>query len=377
LNRTGEVQLSGPKRLRSVDIFRGITIAGMILVNNQGSPHNIYYHLRHARWNQWSLADLVFPFFLFIVGVAVPFSFGNRLSHGESRKKLYIRIIIRTTILFGFGLFINSFPFFSVSDIRIPGVLQRIALCYFFSSLIVLKLRIRGQAATAAVLLIIYWVLMKFVPVPGYGAGMLTREGNLAAYIDNLLMHGHTLEPTWDPEGLLSTIPAISTTLFGVLVGHLLCSSGNYMKKTTLLLISGIAGFTAGLIMDIWFPINKNLWSPSYVVFTAGIASICLGVCYWLVELKGYQRWGLPFVIYGTNAIVVYVLSSLAERLIYVWTLTQPDGSSINLQTYIFKKLFAPWASPANASLFYALTHVLIWLGFAAILYRKRIFIKI
>jgi len=366
--------MQSTERLISLDVFRGITIAGMIIVNNSGSM-DIYPFLTHGRWNQWTLADLVFPFFLFIVGVVIPFSFSNRLTHNDNRNKLYLHIIKRTIILFGLGLFINSFPYPSIG--RIPGVLQRIALCYFFASIVVLNTSKRGQAITAIILLALYWTVMKLVPVPGYGAVMLTKQVNLAYYVDNLLMHGHMLEPTMDPEGLLSTVPAISTTLFGVMAGHLLNSSKNLTKKTILLLIMGGAGIIAGLIMDIWFPINKNLWSPSYTVFTAGIALCCLSVCYWFVDVKGYRRWGQPFVIYGTNAIAVYVLSSLLARSLYLLTLTQPDGSKIRLSTYIFERLFASWASPFNASLFYALTYALIWFGFAAILYKKRIFIKL
>ncbi len=359
------------KRLYSVDVFRGITIAGMILVNNPGS-WDIYPVLKHGRWNQWTPTDLVFPFFLFIVGVVIPFSIANRINTTNSKDKLFLHIMKRAIILFGLGLFINSFPYFSLS--RIPGVLQRIALCYFFATIITLKMRMRGQAITAIILLSLYWALMELVPVPGYGAGVLTKQGNLAFYIDNLLMYGRLLEPTWDPEGLLSTIPAISTTLFGVLAGHLLISSRSPAKKTMLLLIMGSTGIIAGLIMAIWFPINKNLWSPSYTVFTAGIASCCLGVCCWFIDIKGYQRISMPFVVYGKNAVIVYVLSSICSRAIYLWT---PFGSEINLKTHIFNKLFISWASPFNASLLYALTHVIIWLGFAAILYRKKIFIKI
>lgn len=363
-----------PKRLLSLDVFRGITIVGMILVNTQGSM-DIYPFLRHGRWNHWSSADLVFPFFLFIVGVVIPFSITNRLSHSEGRNKLYIHIIKRTIILFGLGLVVNNFPYLSLG--RIPGVLQRIALCYFFSSIAVIKTSVRGQTIIAIILLSLYWALMKLIPVPGYGAGVITPQVNLAYYIDNLLMHGRMLEPTMDPEGLLSTVPAIATTLFGVLAGHLLISSKNSAKKAALLLIMGGVGIVAGLIIDIWFPINKNLWSPSYTVFTAGIAYCCLSVCYWLIDVRGYRRWCIPFVIYGTNAITVYVLSSILARSLYLLTLSQPDGSKIRLSTYIFERLFASWASPFNASLFYALTHVLIWLVFAAILYKKKIFIKI
>ncbi|RJO60620.1 DUF5009 domain-containing protein [candidate division WS5 bacterium] len=361
-------------RLISIDVFRGITIAGMIIVNNPGSM-DIYPFLTHGRWNQWTLTDLVFPFFLFIVGAVIPFSLASRQSSFTERRKLYLHIVKRTILLFGLGLVINSFPYFYLS--RIPGVLQRIALCYFFATITTVRLRARGVAVTAVVLLLLYWLLMKLVPVPGYGAGVLTRQGNLAFYIDNLLMHGHLLEPSWDPEGLLSTIPAISTTLIGVLSGHLLRSQMGHRDKVVLLLMFGIGGIAAGLIMDIWFPINKNLWSPSYAVFTAGIALCCLSICYWLIDAKGHQRWCFPFMIYGTNAISVYVLSSIVARAIYLKALNLSDGSVVGLKDYIFNKFFASWASPFNASLFYALTYALIWLGFAWFLYRKKIIIKI
>ncbi|MBI4707198.1 MAG: DUF5009 domain-containing protein [Candidatus Omnitrophica bacterium] len=365
------IQAPYQNRLRSVDVFRGITIAGMIIVNNPGSM-NIYPFLTHGRWNQWTLTDLVFPFFIFIVGVVIPFSVSSRLSHNVKMNSMYFQIIKRTLILFGLGLFITNFPYISLS--RIPGVLQRIALCYFFASIIVLKTSVKGQAVSAIILLAFYWMLMTLVPVPGYGAGVLTRQGNLAFYVDDLLMHGRLLEPAWDPEGLLSTIPAVSTALFGVLTGQLLRSQINYARKAALLLGCGIIGIVSGLIMNIWFPINKNLWSPSYAVFTAGIALCCLYVCYWFIDVKGCKRWSVPFGIFGTNALAVYVLSSAFARLIYLWT---PYGSEISLKTHIFEKLFASWASPLNASLFYALAYALIWLGVAAVLYRKKIIIKI
>ncbi|MBI4707967.1 MAG: DUF5009 domain-containing protein [Candidatus Omnitrophica bacterium] len=361
------------KRLLSIDVFRGITLFGMLLVNNQGSL-DIYPFLEHARWNEWSFADLVFPFFLFIVGVVMPFSFSNRLSHDNSRNRLYLQLVKRTVILFGLGLFINSFPYLGLS--RIPGVLQRIALCYFFSSLVVLKTSVRGQGVVAIILLAIYWVLMKAMPVPDVSS-VLTAEMNLGAYIDRFIFRDHMMEPTWDPEGLLSTVPAISTTLFGVLAGHLLRSSKSPTQKTTMLLISGAGGIVVGKIMDIWFPINKILWSPAYTVFTAGIASICLGLCYWLVEVKGYRRWSVPFVIYGVNAIAVYAFSSVLANALYRLSFTASDGSKIRLRSYIFDNFYASWAGPGHASFFYALTHALIWLGFAAVLFRKKIFIKI
>jgi predicted acyltransferase len=364
-------------RLASLDILRGFAIAGMILVNFQSGFEDIYYQLRHAGWNGCTVADLVFPFFLFIVGVVIPFSFMNRSKQGHNETKLFLHIIKRTIIIFSLGLIINGFPHFSLSTLRIPGVLQRIALCYFFASITVIKMQIRGQAVVAATLLILYWILMKLVPVPGYGAGVLSIEGNLAAYIDNLLLHGHLLEPTWDPEGILSTIPAVSTTLLGVLTGHLMISSKTPKRKLLSILVLSCLYVITGLIIDIWFPINKWLWSSSYAVFSAGIACGSLGLCYWLVDLKGYYRWSIPFVIYGTNSIMIYVFSSIFDRFTHVWKINLMNGSEIKLKTYIFEKYFATWSSSVNASLFYSLTCVIIFFGIMSIFYRKKIIIKI
>jgi predicted acyltransferase len=365
-----------PKRILSIDAFRGIAITGMILVNAQGNFPSVYSQFRHTKWNGLTVADLVFPFFLFIMGVVIPLSLSKRLERGDSKSRIYLHIMKRSIIIFGLGLFLNAFPYLSLS-IRIPGILQRIATCYFFTALIVMKMNIRWQTFIALILLVIYWLVMKFIPVPGYGAGILTKEGNLAAYVDRLIMYGHIMESTWDPEGLLSTIPAISTTLLGVLVGHLLKSSKTHMIKMTLLLIYGGVCVVGGLIIDKWFPINKWLWSSSYALVTAGIAAICLGLCYWLIDVKGYRRWSFPFVIYGTNAIAVYVLSSMVERITKIVKLTLPDGSTKQLQFFIYEKFFVPWTSPVNASFLYGITYILIWLGFAAILYHRKIFIKI
>jgi predicted acyltransferase len=345
----------------------------MIVVENPGTWNAIYSPLRHAGWHGWTLADLVFPFFLFIVGVAMTFSFIKRLACGNNKKKLYLKVFRRTLILFGLGLFLNAFPFFSLSSIRIPGVLQRIALCYFFTSIVILEMRIKWQAITAALLCVLYWAMLKLVPVPDYGAGI----GNLVIYIDATLLRGHLLEPSFDPEGLLSTVPAISTTLAGALTGHWLHSFRSPMEKAAGLFVMGNFGIVLGLVMDIWFPINKPLWTSSYVIFTTGMALNCLGMCYWLIDVKGYRRWATPFVIYGVNAITVYIFSNLTSKIMRAWKLTQPDGSEIQMKTYIFEKLFASWANPFNASLFYALTYTLLWLIPMAILYRKKIFIKI
>jgi predicted acyltransferase len=378
-----EYRVSPPKpvakveRMVSLDVFRGLTIAGMILVNNPGSWSHVYPPLAHAEWHGWTPTDLIFPFFLFIVGVAITLSLEPRLERGDDRAEMLAKIIRRTLILFALGLFLSGFPYYKLSTIRIPGVLQRIALCYCFASLIFLRTKVVGQVVATALLLIAYWLLMTLVPVPGFGAGVLDTEGNLAAYVDNLLLHGHLWKPTWDPEGILSTIPAIATTLLGILTGHWLRSERTLGEKVRGLVPAGVAGVVVGLIMDVWFPINKGLWTSSYVVFTAGMAWLVLGGCYWVVDGKGFKRVFAPFVIFGMNPIIVFVLSGVVARLMTLVRLTGPTGKSVTLKAHLYEQYFASWAGPLNGSLFFAVAYVIAWLIPMTVLYRKRIFIKI
>jgi len=378
--RTGSEHSSVPprtERLVSLDVFRGLTIAGMILVNNPGSWSHVYPPLAHAEWHGWTPTDLIFPFFLFIMGVAIPLALGRRLSRGDPRRAIWWRIVRRTLILFALGLFLNGFPHFELSRMRIPGVLQRIALCYLFSSLIVMKMTARGQAIAATLLLAAYWLVMRFVPVPGYGAGVWEKEGNLAAYLDQRLLRGHLYRPTWDPEGILSTIPAIGTTLLGALTAHWLLSSRTAREKTLGLLGAGIVGIALGRVMHLWFPINKNLWTSSYAIFTGGMALLGLAACFWIVEVKGIRRPFLPFLIFGVNPISVFVLSALVTRLMTIVRIARPDGTTISVKGYIYETLFASWAGPWKGSLLFALAYVAFWLAPMALLYRKRLIIKI
>jgi predicted acyltransferase len=365
------------KRLLSLDVFRGITIAAMLLVNNPGTGKFGYRWLQHAEWNGCEPPDVIFPFFLFIVGVSITYSLEKQRSVGASRRAIIIKIIRRSLIIFGIGLLLNLLPYFDWEITRIPGVLQRIALCYLVASLIVLQTGIRGQAVTAALLLVIYWVLIKAVPVPGYGAGVLEPDTNLAAYIDRALMQGHLWHHHWDPEGLLSTIPAVSTTLIGVLAGHWLRAPGSGTRRVIGLLAGGFGGIVLGLVLNIWLPINKALWTSSFVVFTGGAALIGLGLCYWAVDLKDYRRWATPFVVFGTNAILAYALSTAMTKALVLWTVTRADGLEVTLKTYIFEVCFLPLAAHRLASVLYALAFVLLWLALTSILYRRRIFIKI
>jgi predicted acyltransferase len=365
------------ERLLALDAFRGITIAAMILVNNPGTWSDVYAPLQHAAWNGWTPTDLVFPFFLFIVGVAITFSLVPRRRRGDSWPELLAKITRRTLIIFALGIILNGFPYFDWSVLRIPGVLQRIAVCYFFAAILALTLSLRGQAIATVLLLIGYWAAMKLVPIPGHHAGGLGPSSNLAAHIDAWLLHGHLLHRRWDPEGILSTLPAIATTLSGVLTGHWLRSSRAPLERVAGLFVAGNVGLALGVIMDVWLPINKNLWTSSYVLFTSGMALNLLAMCYWLIDVKGYQRWAKPFVIYGTNPIVAYMLSSLMAKVMLLWHVTLANGEHIHLRRYVFDTFFLSLASPIDASLLYAVAYVLFWLGITAILYRKRIFIKI
>ena len=366
-----------PARLVSLDAFRGIAMAGMILVNNPGTWRSVYWPLRHASWNGWTPADLIFPFFLFTVGVAVALSIAPSAERGESRWSLVVKTLRRGLTIFGLGVFLNGFPRFDLSVLRIPGVLQRIALCYVCASIAVLTLRVRGQSLSAAILLLGYWAMMVLVPVPGHASHGLTPEGNLAAYVDNALMHGHLLDDGWDPEGLLSTLPAVGTTLLGVLAGHWLRSARTASRCALGLCVSGGLAVGCGLAIGVWFPINKSLWTSSYAVFTAGVALILFATCYWLIDVKGHRRWAAPFVVYGTNSIVAYVLSTLLAKLLLLWTIGGPRGARIPFQQYLFEAVFLRLARPLNASLLYAVAYVILWLGITGFLYRRRIIIKI
>ncbi len=365
------------ERLVSLDAFRGITIAGMILVNNPGSWSYVYAPLGHAKWHGWTPTDLIFPFFLFIVGVAMSFSLSHPIEDPGARKKLYLKIVRRAVIIYGLGLFMAAYPKFNFSTLRVVGVLPRIAICYFIVAFITLKSTPKGQAGIAAGLLFLYWGLMTLIPVPGYGAGDLSVEGNLAAFIDNKLLHGHMWKETWDPEGLLSTIPAIATTLLGVLTGHLLHSGMDKKEIAGWMFTIGWVAILAGLFWDIVFPINKALWTSSYVVFSAGAALQFLAFCYWLIDVKGHTAWAKPAIIYGMNAITVFFLSGMVVKTMIWIKMEAPDGKLVTLYTWIYQNLFASWAGPMNGSLAFAIANVLFWLGIMAMLYRKRIFIKI
>ncbi len=366
-------------RLESLDVFRGATIAAMILVNNPGTWDAVYAPLRHADWHGWTFTDLIFPFFLWISGVALTLSFAKRVERGDSRRRLFLHTLRRAACIFGLGLLLNGFPYYHLATLRIPGVLQRIAVCYLIAGALFLVTGLRGQVVAMVSLLGVYWALMKAVPVPGYGAGVLDKHGNFAQWIDSLTLSGHMWAntKTWDPEGIVSTLPAIATVLFGILCGHLLRGALTLAEKAAWMFAAGAALIFAGLVMDVWLPINKNLWTSSFAVFMAGMAFTIFGLCYWLIDGRGYRRWAKPFAIYGMNAITVYVMSGLLARGMEMIQWAGAGGKPVSLHVWVFDEIFLKLANPINASLLFAIAHVLVLYLVALLMWRKKWFIRL
>lgn len=431
------------RRLLSLDIFRGITIAGMMLVNNPGSWSSVYPPLLHAEWHGATATDMVFPFFLFIMGVAIPLALTRRKESGSSLRDLYLKIGRRTLLLFGWGLFLAAFPdfgmdndtpagvqtahyllttlflgtvfwretldeeqanyaqwrrwltigiaiavvgmivlgilYYDFSTLRIPGVLQRIALVYGICALLFLRLDGRGLYYVGVGLLLLYWFLMMVVPVPGVGYPNLEPETNLGAWLDNLLLQGHlwSQSKVWDPEGLLSTIPAIGTGIAGVLTGMWLRSPRNDHQKLSAMMSIGAILVFLGLCWDLSFPINKKIWTSSYVLYHSGIALLMLGVIYWLVDILHYKSWIKPFVIFGRNALALYIASGLLTNLLFMIRMTNAAGESQSLYSWIYQNAFDSWLPAMDASLAFALTYVLVMLLLGWLLYRRGIFLKV
>jgi predicted acyltransferase len=368
-NRQTTLTRPDQERLFSLDLFRGLTIAAMIVVNNQSSV-SAYWPLRHAEWNGCTPTDLIFPFFLFIVGVSLVFSTNARLDRGDSRWTLILHAFRRSAMLFVIGLVLNGLAGLPLSTWRIPGVLQRIAIAYCAATLITLFTKTPARLAWIAGLLLGYWALLRFVPVPGYGLPvrdipLLHPDGNLVAYFDRRVMAGHLWEGTRDPEGILSTLPAIATTLFGVLAGEWLRSDRPAIKKLQVMLVWGVVGIIAGLLWSIWFPLNKKLWTSSYAAFTAGCAAVALAACYWATDIKRHRgAWTRPFVIFGTNAIAAYVISELI-------------GGWLGWKGYTFLHGLAWLDSPALISLLHSLLVLMLCFIPIWLLYRRRIFLKV
>jgi len=377
-------------RLSSLDVFRGITIAAMILANMAGVEGDVYVYrpLSHSEWHGCTPTDLIFPCFLFIVGVAMTFSLSKYTAENKPTKAVYLRILRRTAILFILGLVLNGFWnqgvwTFDLSSIRLMGVLQRIALTYLFASLIVLKLPRKSQWLVAGGLLIAYWLTMMYIPVPDYGAGVLTREGNFGAFIDRLIIpkahlyKGDGFNFLGDPEGLFSTIPAIVSVLAGYFTGQWIKDKKQATSQTSMdLVLFGLCCLVIAIIWDVAFPINKKIWTSSYVLFTAGWALMLLAACYELIEVRLIKRWSKPFEMMGLNAIALFVASVF---LIKIAAKTQlgTGETAVSIYNWIYQNIFASWAGNFNGSFLFALVTLLFWYGVAVLMYQKRWFIKV
>jgi predicted acyltransferase len=358
----------------SLDAFRGATMALMVLVNDAGDGAHTYAPLQHAEWNGWTPTDVVFPSFLWAAGLALTLSLGRKLEAGAPRANLFWQALRRAAVLYLLGLIVYAAPAFSFSTQRLMGVLQRIAICYLIGAAIYLASGWRAQILWIGGLLTAYWLMMTLVPVPGFGPGDLSVEGNFAHYIDRVVLGAHNYHSTktWDPEGIVSTLPAIATLLFGVLAGKLLRLEKTLAERTVWLFLAGNLLIAAGLISNIWMPINKKLWTPSFSLFMAGLDFVIFAILLWLVDGCGYRRWVKPLVIMGMNAIAVYMASELLDE-----ALGDIRWGSVSLHAWLYSHLFAPLASPYNASLLWAIAYTLLMFLLAYAMDRKKWYLRI
>jgi predicted acyltransferase len=361
------------KRLVALDVLRGLTIALMIMVNNPGSWSYVYAPLRHSKWNGCTPTDLVFPFFLFIMGVSMWYSF-KKFGNGITKQGLY-KVLKRFVIIFVLGLFLNAFPKFDIENLRILGVLQRIAIAYLFTAILCMVLNYKQLLIVSGLILTGYWGLLYF----GGSVDVYSIDSNIVRKID-LLLFGENhiykgLGMPFDPEGLLSSIPSIATVLLGYFTGRLIEFSDNVNKAIRKLIIFGSIGVLFGLLWNVVLPINKSLWTSSYVIYTGGFALLFLAFLLWIIDVKGIQKWANPFLHFGTNPLFIYMFSE-----VYVLTLVylvKIPGQNINSYDYLYENVFVPIAGNINGSLLFAIVHIILFWFITYILYRKKIFIKI
>ena len=387
INAKPSLTAARPGRLLSLDVLRGVTIAFMILVNNNGNEAQAYWPLKHAGWNGFTPTDLVFPTFLFLVGISTVYSTAARLAQGATRQSLFLHVVRRSIILYLFGLVVNSFPYFHLHTMRFYGVLPRIAICYLIiASLYLISPGWRSKAALAMAALAGYWILMRFVPVPGYGIPthdipLLDRDANLTAWLDRQIFSApHLYERTRDPEGLLSTIPALATAFLGLLTGIWLRTQRTLRARVAGIATAGLSGVLLGSLWNLSFPINKKLWTSSYVLFAGGLSLLLLALCLLIVDLRqktlstsGHSRFLSPVLVFGTNAISAYVFSELLQSIL---TSIHPR-QGINLQQLIYRSMADVIPDQAFASLLYSIAFVAICWVPVSLLYRRSIFIKI
>lgn len=393
----------GRERLLSLDVFRGMTVAGMLLVNNPGDWGNIFPPLEHAKWHGWTPTDLIFPFFLFIVGLTSYLSLSQRRARGDGESAIVRQILRRGALIFLFGLFLAWFPGFwwgaidgnaaptfgdrvlyRLEHLRVMGVLQRIAVAYVIGAMLTLRGSWKQHVAILTTILVGYWVLMTVVPVPGSGLPgwqvLDQPDAVLSAWFDRLVIgtnHLWASAKTWDPEGLLSSLPAVGTMMLGQLAGRWIGTNRPIAERLNGLFAAGALLMVIGLIWHWGFPINKSLWTSSYVVFTAGMAAVTLATCMWLIDVQGIRGWTSFFVIYGTNPMIAFLGSGLMARITgSLWKVHTADGTA-SVSSVVYNGVFTPILEPRVASLAYAVTFVLFWFVILWALWRRKIFLKV
>ncbi|CAM2838238.1 Putative heparan-alpha-glucosaminide N-acetyltransferase [Legionella steigerwaltii] len=363
-------------RILSLDVFRGLTMALMVLVNSLGTRVS-YPILTHADWIGCNLADLVFPAFLFIVGITTVISLKRHIN-SESKAQLYRSILTRTLLLIVIGIFLSVFPKkIDFATMRFYGILQRIAVCYFICSMLYLHTSVRTQVLIFLSILIGYWFLLTQIPFPGSGADQLSMASNWVAYVDSQLFSpGHLFFKNYDPEGFLSTIPAIATTLSGLLTGHFLLTKISKQKKSVILISVGLIFLFLAWIWSYDFPIIKNIWTSTFVLWSSGFSLIVFGLCFFVIDVLGYTKWSTPFKIFGMNALFIFIFHVILLKIQSMFIFPLPNGTSDVLRVAISEYLFGGF-SPENAGLFYAILFLFLNFLVAAFLYRRKIFIKI
>jgi len=376
----------------------------MLLVNNPGSWSAIYTPLEHAPWWGWTPTDVIFPFFLFIVGVTTVLSRDARRARGESDGAIMRQTARRALTIVGLGLLMTGFPYhqfyihlpggavfdsttipLDVSHWRVTGVLQRIGVCYLLGALLTMRTTIRQQVWIAVVLLVGYWLVMTLVPVPGHGIGALVLSdpgASLAAWLDRTVIGPHHMwiggGGIWDPEGILSTVPATATVILGTIAGRWIAAPTPLLERVSTLFAAGALGMMAGLVWNWSFPIGKNLWTSSYVVFTAGMACVCIATCVWLIDVKGWRAWTRPIVPFGLNPIVAFVASGFFSRFIYTLVRVPRGGALVSVQSAVYESVFVPLFSDArDSSLFFAVVYVALFYAILQLMHRRGIIVKI
>jgi predicted acyltransferase len=364
----------------AIDVVRGLAIVGMVLVNHEPPTDSIYPPLVHSLWNGWTVADTIFPLFLFLVGVSIALAMKRPGGEGGAPERgAYWKIGRRSFLLFAIGVALVNFPYYELYKLKLTGVLTHIALCYMVVALIHLHTTWRTQLALIPAIWLVHWALLGFLEVPGFGPGVLTPEGNASRYVDQLLLgsHSNSLQIETDIDGVLVTLSSITTTMIGLLTGKWIKNARDVSTKIAGMFTAGFALFVLGNVWDLALPINKLIWTGSFVALAAGISLQLLAAGYWIMEFWGFRYWARPLQIAGVNALTFYVFAGAVQRVLVYGRVYGEDGAAIRLRYLIYERLFSPWVSSELGALAYALVYLFFCFAFIVLLYKKNIFIKL